>query len=107
MLGYDHGTGSRGFESLPHSKLYIDTIGLLSLYMCGWMTNAADGKELGGVWEITGLWHRGETPWGKYWEVGTVRGPSTPNLPTIPTAMPAPKYVPPHRRHPLTLPPLS
>ena len=29
-----------------------------------------------------------------------VRGPSTPNLPTVPTAMPAPKYVPPHRRYP-------
>ena len=37
----------------------------------------------------------------------TVRGPSTPNLPTVPTAMPAPKYVPPHRRHPLALPPSS
>ena len=37
----------------------------------------------------------------------SVRGPSTPNLPTVPTAMPAPKYVPPHRRHPLALPPSS
>ena len=73
MLGYDHGTAAEGSNPCPTtSGLHVDTTGILSLYMCEWMTNAADGKELGGVWEITGLWHRGETPRGKYWEVGTL-----------------------------------
>ena len=36
-----------------------------------------------------------------------VRGPSTQSLPSVPTAVPSPKYIPPHHRHPVTPPSTS
>ena len=36
-----------------------------------------------------------------------IRGPSTPNLSSVPTTVPSFKYIPPHHHHPVTLPSTS